>query len=375
MKILVDANITAVQDIFQPHGEVIRKEGRLIRQEDLQSADAMIIRSVTQVNRALLEGTPVRFVGTTTIGTDHLDISWLEENGITWASAPGCNADSAAQYTLAVIWLACRRRGLKLANQTAGIIGKGNVGSRVMHLLSTLGVHTVANDPPRADAGETGLVSFDEALEQNIVCLHVPLEHNGPYPTFHLLNGGNLSALQPGALLVNSARGAVVDGEALKKRINEHSLYAALDVWPNEPVVDAGLVSASLVATPHVAGYSNDGKYNGASQVYRAFCNWAGEPEQPVPALPTGNRRLMLTDETDALSQALDAACFVREHDEAMRQLTRLSAQLIPIEFDRLRREYPARRDFHGWCIEGARPDDAARLQQLGFTIGSIHDG
>jgi erythronate-4-phosphate dehydrogenase len=375
MKILVDGNITAARNIFQPHGEVIRMDGRQIRQCHLEAVDALVIRSVTRVNAELLNHTPVRFVGTTTIGTDHLDTTWLDEQGITWASAPGCNADSAAQYTLAMIWLAFERRGLELAGRSAGIIGKGNVGSRVMRLLDVLGVQTVANDPPLCDAGEPGLASLEEALAQDIVCLHVPLVTGGPYPTRHLVHARSLAKMRPEALLVNTARGAVVEGAALKDRLSRGQLVAALDVWPDEPALDAELVDAALVATPHVAGYSDDGKYNGARQIYQAFCRWAGEAPRPLTAMPGGNRTLVIASERNAVSQALEAACFVDRHDQAMRNLARLPPDAIPIEFDRLRRQYPSRRDFHAWRVEGAKPSEEKRLQQLGFSIaGTLTD-
>jgi len=369
MKILVDGNISAARDIFDPHGEVIRMDGRQIRREHLKTVDALIIRSVTRVDADLINRTPVRFVGTTTIGTDHLDIAWLEERGITWASAPGCNADAASQYTLAMIWLACARRGIELAGQRVGVIGKGNVGSRLMLLLNVLGAQPVANDPPLSDAGEPGLVSLEEALQQDIVCLHVPLVHGGPYPTHRLIDARSLARVRRGTLLVNSARGDVVDGPALKQSLLSSRLDAALDVWPNEPGVDTELVEASLVATPHVAGYSDDGKYNGARQIYRAFCQWAGDTERLLPAVPGGNRVLTITPEQDALSQALDAACFVSRHDRAMRELARLPPEARAHEFDRLRREYPSRRDFRTWRVEGAASEDENRLAKLGFSI------
>jgi len=331
--------------------------------------DALIIRSVTRVDAELLNHTPVRFVGTTTIGTDHLDIAWLEKSGITWASAPGCNADSAAQYTLAMIWLACERLGFELSGRRVGIVGKGNVGSRVMRLLQILGAHTVANDPPLSDHGEPGLVSLEEVLRQEIVSLHVPLIPRGPYPTHHLLNARRLAQLRPGALLVNTARGDVVDGPALKQRLFSGQLAAALDVWPHEPGVEAELVEATTVATPHVAGYSDDGKYNGARQIYRAFCYWSGHAERLLPPVPGGTRRLRIAPQRDALSQALEAACFVGRHDQAMRDLAQLPPAGRPQEFDRLRREYPARRDFYAWLLEGVVPEEEKRLAQLGFSI------
>jgi erythronate-4-phosphate dehydrogenase len=369
MKIVVDQNIAAAQRIFDSHAEVVALDGRTLRRQDLQGVDALIIRSVTQVGENLLAGTGVGFVGTTTIGVDHLDIPWLEKQGIRWVNAPGCNADSAAQYSLAMISVACDRLGRRLKDQTVGIIGRGNVGSRVQRLLEFLGVSVLAHDPPLADLGEAGLVSLDQALDQDIICLHVPLTHDGNYPTFRLVNQCRLAAIRPGALLLNSARGDVVDGEALKNHLTRGVLHAALDVWPGEPDIDGELLQATTVATPHVAGYSDDGKRNGAMMVYRAFCKWAGFIPSSASSEPDPGRELSIASGESAVETALEAACFVRTHDRAMRELAGLSPDRIAVEFDRLRREYPQRRDFRAWRVFCEDEEASALLARLGFSM------
>ena len=369
MRIAIDQNISAARDIFLPHGDVVLIDGRQLRQKHLQGVDALVIRSVTPVNAALLDGTEVGFVGTTTIGIDHLDIPWLEQKGIRWASAPGCNADSAAQYTLAMMSLACDRLGRKLEQQGVGIIGRGNVGSRVESLLNALGARTVANDPPRADQGETGLVSLERALAQDIVSLHVPLTHSGRYPTHHLLDQNRLESIKPGALLLNSARGEVVDGEALKKCLFKENLHAALDVWPGEPNVDGALLDATTVATPHVAGYSDDGKRNGAMMIYSAFCEWAGQTPRLASPVPGGHKEFEVRDDRNAVAETLEAACFVATHDRAMRRIPYLPTPQRVLEFDRLRREYPQRRDFKAWRVYCRQDEAKAVLRRLGFTV------
>jgi erythronate-4-phosphate dehydrogenase len=368
MKIIIDRNIRGADDTFAHHGELHAMDGRAITPHDVADADLLIIRTATRADRKLLEGSRVRFVGTTSIGTDHLDIPWLEKAGIAWANAPGCNADSAAQYTLAMIWLACQRLGRPLAGSRAGIVGRGNVGSRTLRLLRTLGVDVVANDPPLADAGTQGLVSLDEALARDIVCLHVPLTRQGPYPTLRMIDATALARTPRGALLVNTARGDVVDGAALLDAIRHERIHAALDVWPGEPRLDPELLRRSVVATPHVAGYSDDGKRNGTRQVYEAFCDWAGVAPKP---LRNGIEPLSLTldPERDALTQALEAACFVPQHDAALRDLASGPADDIARGFDGLRKAYPFRRDFHGWRIRGADRNSAVRLSALGFGI------
>lgn len=375
LKIIVDQNIRGAEDTFGHHGDLQFMEGRLISAKDVKDVDVLIIRTATRVDGSLLEGSSVRFVGTTSIGTDHLDIEWLDRNGITWSNAPGCNADSAAQYTLAMIWLACQRLGKSLFEQRVGIVGRGNVGSRLERLMKALGVETLANDPPLADQGESGLVSLEKVLGCSIVSLHVPLEPDGPYPTVRMIGAHQLSQMPDDALLVNAARGDVIDGEALLQELKTGRLHAALDVWPGEPLFSTDLLQQVVVATPHVGGYSLDGKRNGTDIVYRAFCEWAGiEPRnlcaESAPAADEQPLELRLASGDDPMTSALEATCFVPRHDEAMGRLVPLSVEQRAAEFDRLRKEYPSRRDFHAWTIRGADPAAAALLGRLGFTIG-----
>jgi erythronate-4-phosphate dehydrogenase len=371
VKFIVDRNIRGAESGFGHHGELVMTEGRAIRREHLANADALIIRTATRVDEALLHGTPVGFVGTTSIGTDHLDIPWLVREGISWASAPGCNADSAAQYTLAMIWLACARQERKLEDLRVGIVGRGNVGSRVQRLLQALGVHTVANDPPLADRGETGLVSLEEALEQDVVTLHVPLTADGPHPTHGLMSASRMARIPDGSLLVNTARGDVVDGEALLRELQSGRLAAALDVWPGEPLIGSELLAATIVATPHVAGYSSDGKLRGTRMVYERFCNWADLDPQPEEDPPAGETSLTVGPDECALSRALEAACFVSLHDRQMKALVPLTAEKRKHAFDELRRNYPQRRDFHAWSVECADATDTQLLEALGFSANA----
>jgi erythronate-4-phosphate dehydrogenase len=369
LKIVIDQNIRAAAETFDHHGEVVRLDGRKISKSDLMDVDALIVRSVTQVDAALLEGTPVGFVGTATIGTDHLDIPWLENNGISWTSAPGCNAVPASQYTLAIVWLACQRLGRPLSDQTIGIIGRGNVGSKVLGLFESLGLRVVANDPPLADQGEPGLVSQEEALACDIVCLHTPLTRDGPYPTLRMISAEQIARLPVGALLVNAGRGDVIDGAALMQALRDGRIHSALDVWPDEPRMDAELLEAVSVATPHVAGYSDDGKRNGTLMVYDAFCAWADEPRSSDAGNAGSGPELSLEDGDDAVSRALEAACFVDHHDEAMRRLAALEIDQRAAAFDRLRRDYPPRRDFQAWNVHCPDPESARKLHAMGFNV------
>ncbi len=368
MKIVVDRNIPGIDESFARHGDIKRVDGRSLERKQLTDADALITRSITRVDASLLEGTAVQFVGTATIGTDHLDTHWLEQQGITWASAPGCNADAAAQYTLAIICLACKRLGWKAQDQSVGIIGRGNVGSRVQKFVTALGMSCLASDPPLADSGMSGLVSLNEALSQDIVCLHVPLTRQGLYPTFHMIDTERLAQMNDSSLLVNTARGDVLDGAALLSQLSGGRLHAALDVWPGEPDIDPALIQATTVATPHVAGYSDDGKLNGTLMVYQAFCKWLGE--LPV-SLADKNRETQDLDlhlAKDPISSALETSCFVHRHDSAMRLLSHLPPSDLQGTFDQLRRKYPPRRDFQAWRVCRTDGETMSTLNKIGFS-------
>lgn len=369
MKIVIDQNIRGAEATFGDHGDLVKMNGRDITREHLADADLLIIRTATRADEALLAGSAVRFVGTTSIGTDHLDIDWLERQGITWANAPGCNADSAAQYTLSMMWLACQRLEKNLLEQTVGIIGRGNVGSRLQALLHSLGVETVANDPPLADRGAEGLFSQAEALDCDIVSLHVPLTFDGPYPTHRMLGTDQLQAMHAGSLLVNAARGDVVDGEALLRAVCNGQVHAALDVWPGEPRLSPELLNLAVVATPHVAGYSHDGRHNGTAMVYAAYCDWADLPPRPHAAGTARRLSMTIKDPTHALNEVLEAACFVARHDRALRLLSGSAPAAIASGFDNLRKAYPFRRDFQGWDIHCADDSAAATLKSLGFSV------
>ena len=368
MYIVADANLALLPQTFARHGRITTIPGREMCAEHLRNADVLLLRSVTRAGAALLAGSRVKFIGTATIGTDHLDVAYLAGRDIAWASAPGCNADAAAQYTLAMIWLACERLQRNPLDQRVGIIGRGSVGSAIQKLLTVLGLSCVANDPPLADTGTGGLVSLDEALSQDIVCLHVPLTLHGPYPTFRMIDSMQLAKMHDFALLVNTARGDVLDGAALLSQLSIGRLHAALDVWPGEPQLEPELVKATTVATPHVAGYSMDGKLNGTLMVYEAFCAWLDESPNPC-VYPNGEVLEMdLHAVKNPISSALQAACFVPRHDSAMRRLIDLAPNDRALMFDRLRRQYPSRRDFRAWQIHGADKNATSTLYKLGFS-------
>jgi erythronate-4-phosphate dehydrogenase len=376
MIIVADQNIPGLENTFGRHGEIRMVDGRSLKNEHLQNARVLIVRSVTSVNQELLTGTPVEFVGTATIGTDHLDTSWLDLEGLRWVSAPGCNADAAAQYTLSMMMLACKRIGKQLQSMRCAVIGRGNVGSRVQSLLQTLDVEVIVIDPPLADTGQEGFASMEDITRCDLVSLHVPLTREGRYPTFHLVNEQLLGQLRPGTLMINTSRGDVTDGPALSSWLQAGNGYAALDVWPGEPALNEDLLRSTIVATPHVAGYSQDGKMHGTLQIYAAFldCFESGGMDSAV-ALENHLNNLLpprgvhLLENVASVSEAVMSCCGVRDDDANTRELIELDPEHRPAAFDSLRRGYPSRRDFAGWRLPATLGSIQLRiLEQLGFT-------
>ncbi len=375
MKIVADSNMPALEETFGRHGRLVRLPGRSISRSDLSDAKVLLVRSVTQVNADLLQGTNVAFVGSATIGMDHLDTDWLEENDIAWAHAPGCNADAASQYTLAMMWLACERLGRDFRQQRIAIIGRGNVGRRLEHLLKTLDIPVVACDPPLQDdlqqeQDKLQLVSMAEACANGIISLHVPLTHTGKYPTGNLFDPARLAALQPGTLLVNTSRGGVIDKTALLAQLRSGRLHAALDVWPDEPFITPDLLKAVTVATPHVAGYSLEGKRAGTEMIYQAFCR-AFAHQAVVPTRTMTDIMAPVFPPSAApheiVQQLVDASCPVSRDDADLRALSRLPHSQGRIQFDVLRAAYPVRREFKSHRVTGTTATQTNLLTRLGF--------
>lgn len=353
MKLVIDANIPAADICFEPFGTVVRLPGRDLSAVDVADADALIVRSITPVNEALLVNSPVSFVGTCTIGTDHIDLALLGERGIGFASAPGCNAEAVVDYVLSSLLTLGEREGWSLLERRVGIVGVGNVGSRLLERLRALGVATLICDPPRAEEeGTQDFDSLDTLIERcDVLCLHTPLVSSGPHATYQLLNAQRLSELSPGSVLLNAGRGDCIDGLALRNRLaGKGDITAVLDVWEGEPAIDAGLRDLVAIATPHIAGHSLDGKLRGTWMIQAALASHLGQPNGiefnaicPPPALSTLVLQQALPVE-DALRLCMRAVYDVRrDHDSLQRQVLQ---QGIKQGFDHCRSHYPLRREF-----------------------------
>lgn len=360
MKIVADENMPLVEKLFSPYGEVETFAGRELSADHVSDADVLLIRSVTQVNKALLEGSQVQFVGSATIGTDHVDQHYLQQQGIRFANAPGCNANGVVQYVLSVLF-SLRADWMK---QTVGIIGCGNVGGRLYRTLQALGVDCCCYDPflesfPDKE-NNAPLVSFDDVLQSDILCLHTPLTSTGKYPTYHLLNGGVLAGLADNTLLVNAGRGAVIDNQALLHLLPQRNWQVALDVWEHEPNIMLPLLEQVDIGTPHIAGYSYDGKVNGTWMVCEAFCGWRGI-DTPKSLL---SQESTIELSSTSLSGAVLGTFDVTQEDRRMRDALLANGADVAKEFDRLRKTCPKRLEFQHYQLEGG--DDGLLAQKLG---------
>jgi erythronate-4-phosphate dehydrogenase len=379
MKIIADENIPCVEQAFASLGEVELLPGRGMRAEQVRDADILLVRSVTRVDEGLLAGSKVRFVGSATIGFDHVDRGYLQGRNIGFSTAPGSNAISASEYVISALVVLAARDGFKLAEKTVGIIGCGNVGSRVLKKLSALGVECLVNDPPlKAQGGHESYVELDALLQADIITAHVPLVTEGDFPTFHLVDKTFLEQLKPGAVLVNTSRGAVVDNSALDHLLDRHNgLSTVLDVWEGEPGISMSLLEKVTLGTPHIAGYSLDGKLRGTEMIYRAACEYFHHPVQWSAAseLPVSHsidaKQFIADDVPGNVCKAVLGCYDVRDDDERLRHILSLPPQDRPAFFDRLRKEYPVRREFQTMTIAGAGIDKTseAALQGLGFML------
>jgi erythronate-4-phosphate dehydrogenase len=371
LRIVADRVIAEAATAFAAFGEVTLADGRLISRELLAGADVLLVRSVTRVDAALLDGTPVRFVGTATAGTDHVDLELLGARGIAFAAAPGCNARAVGEYVLACVLAYAALRGRAPASLRCGIIGCGHAGSAARALLEAVGVRCLRHDPPLAEAGGGGFVALDDALAADVVTLHVPLTGSGPHRTIGLIGERELARLPSGALLVNAARGGVVDEAAWQRAIAAGRVLGAVDCWVGEPTIAPAMLAAAWIASPHVAGHTVDARRRATRQLRVALEAWAGLPAAGNLAGDDEARAPRLLPPGEDPLRAAVAAC-IDPHALTARCRAALAAPDADRGgFDRLRAEFGRRREFSAWPVarRGIDPDTAASLQRLGFRL------
>ena len=355
LTILADENIPFAREAFGTLGDIRLSHGRRITRDELGDVDLLIVRSITRVDERLLAGSRVRFVGTATSGADHVAVDDLARLGITFFAALGCNANAVAEY-MAAAWLTlARRRGCTLAGRRVGVIGVGHVGSLVADKAKALAMVPILNDPPKGrETGDHRYRPIDELLECDIITCHTPLTYDGLDPTYRLIADPFLSRLKPGAWFCNAGRGEVVDEAALGQALDGGRLGATiLDVWDHEPTIDPRLIAKVDIGTPHIAGYSLEGKLNGTAMVYNAACRflgveptWSAEAAAPSPSVPQITMAVSERGDEDALADIVTAVYPIARDDEALRRTATMTAVERGVAFDDLRRTYPTRREF-----------------------------
>ena len=373
MKVVCDSAIPFLKGALEPYCQVVYVHGSEICREMVMDADALVIRTRTRCNATLLEGTKVRFIATATIGYDHIDTQWCESHGIRWTNAPGCNSWSVQQYIGSLLVTMSRTLGFSFRERTLGIVGAGNVGSKVARLAALLGFRVLLCDPPRARREGSGqFVSLDEIISRSdIITLHVPLIRDGEDATFHLFDDSRLASMNRNQILINSSRGEVVDGAALKNALAQKKILAAsLDVWENEPQIDTQLLSLLFTGTPHIAGYSVDGKATGTTMSVQALGKFFDLPcrDWEVTKVPQSVQPSEFSIDTtgktpqEVLADAILHTYDIRTDDAALRANT--------ASFEKQRSNYPVRREFPAFCVRTLN-DDTGRstvfLREAGF--------
>lgn len=339
VKIVADDAIPFLKGVLEPYAEVVYKKGSLIGPEDVKDADALVTRTRTRCDAALLEGSSVKIIATATIGMDHIDKKWCDEHGIVYNNAPGCNAGGVMEYVFSALYGTAARKAINLEGNTIGIIGAGNVGKKVEAMARSLGFKVLLNDPPRAAAeGNFWFVSLDEILQKSdIVTMHVPLDES----TRRMCNADFFRRMKPGAFFINASRGEVVDEQALMDNI-PHLGPVIIDTWNNEPNINRKLMDMVDIATPHIAGYSYQGKQNGASAAVRTIAHFFGWSELymyfPKTEMENESVRLNLHGLTQGEIASVLQYNYPIFTDDFM-------FRLDPDGFERLRADYRYRRE------------------------------
>ena len=373
MKIIIDDKIPYIQGAFEDVAEVIYLPGAKTTAEIAKDADAIVTRTRTICNEKLLAGSSVKFIATATIGFDHIDTEYCDANGIRWTNAPGCNSKSVEQYIASTLMVLAEKKGWNLSEKCIGVVGVGNVGSKVARVAEIFGMKVLLNDPPRERAeGSDKFVSLETIMkEADVITLHVPLNMKGEDATFHLANSEFLSGLKQKPVLINSCRGEVIETEAVKNGLKDGLISAFVcDCWENEPDLDLELLALTEIATPHIAGYSKDGKATGTLMSVQAISDFFGLglnnwqptgvelPSQPIVEIDGDG----LTEQ-QILSKAILHTYDIRNDDKAFRNNTEL--------FEQLRGDYPTRREFPAFTIvaKNIKTRTLEKLFKLGFNI------
>ena len=383
MKIFVDENMPLVEELFGGRGEIVRGAGRHLSAKQLDAVEVLLVRSVTKVNAELLEGTTVKFVGSATAGIDHVDQQYLQRAGVEFAYAPGCNANSVAEYVVAALLGLAVRDGFEPAGKSIGIVGHGQVGSRVAAKCRALGMETLITDPPLAKQGaKLDFVELEDLLGVDILTLHVPLTFEGEYATANLIDADWLGRIsKPGMMVFNTCRGGVVDEKALWESKAKNLVgQVVLDVYEDEKnpqrVSDEALGQADIT-TPHIAGYSFDGKALGTVMLYEELAKRYGWPlETETTERLKGEPRIIRgpargSGLVEQLNQAVRQAYDIQQDHQKLQGAVGYQGQERGTYFDGLRKDYAMRREFGNYratCEGGYSAMAVGVLKELGFA-------
>lgn len=379
MKLIVDENIAFAREAFSGFGDVTLVDGRTLSDKDVKTADVLIVRSITRVDEELLAGSNIKFVGTATIGTDHINLDYLKKRNIKFTDAKGCNADSVAEYVFTALLKVASENNISLKDKTIGIVGIGNIGSRVVRIAESFVMKVLKNDPPLERAGiGKDYVSLEEILKADVITFHVPLNNDGIDKSYHLLNENNLNRIKEKSIIINTSRGPVIDNKALLEETNKKNFLLVLDVWEEEPQVNLDLLGLTKVASTHIAGYSFEGKVNGTKIIYDVLCHYLKIKPNWIPNLPLiDNTELLLPSgksDEEKLFKLLSSIYTIEKDDRRLKEISNYKADEQPGYFDKLRKTYPVRREFSNFTVLISEKDRHLKpfLESLRFKIKLI---
>ena len=375
MKVVADKNIALVREAFSQFGPIHTVSGREINREMLKDASILLVRSVTSVNKELLHGTAIKFVASATIGFDHVDTQYLSENNIGFAYAPGSSTESVAEYTITAILTIVHKLNLSPDNLTLGIVGAGNIGSRVYHYAELLGIRCLLNDPPkkRLTSSKSFLPLEDVLRDSDIITLHVPLNTSGKDNTYHLVNQAFISSMKQNASLINTSRGKVIDELSIRAKRDRIGCLV-LDVWESEPAINPEIFNIADIGTPHIAGYSYEGKIKGTEMIYGAACDFFSM--EKIWKIKADNEsglstKIDISNSGSPLYDAVTSAYPIRQDHNKLKGISGKNAIERKSYFDELRNSYPRRREFPQFTIKCGEHQSSEKLilSQLGFKI------
>ncbi|MBN2606102.1 MAG: 4-phosphoerythronate dehydrogenase [Thiotrichales bacterium] len=372
-KLIIDDAVPYAKDIFSHLGEVTLVPGLEINAETVKNADALIVRSRTQVNQSLLENSTVEFVGSTVVGLDHIDQEYLTSKNIHFYSAQGCNANSVSEYVISALLHFAEERGFELSEKSLGIIGVGNVGKLLEQKANALGMTVFLNDPPRQEKeGLPHFVDLEKALSADIISFHTPLTKNGKHPSYHLLNQNNFHLIRPSTIVINAARGGIIEESIWAKTETDINI---IDCWENEPNIDPTLYKKADIATPHIAGHALEAKIKGSSMVYEVLCKHWNQPVQTKWQEQVPHPTSILSTSSDDSFQAMLFKLVHQCYDPHVDDLAMRSNEIDEIhkKFEYYRRHYPIHHEWTEFTVKSNRPEaENNRLKALGFKVKQI---